>query len=676
MHKAKLIFMSLLVTVSAFGATQYVTEIEQKRKELVDQQIVMANNALAYARLYVMETGDLTPTRAEIQQRFGLSLDFWRNYAKEDCSETAGLCNDNVTGGMTLGFDSVNYLVTIDNVVGTTTDNLSDAEIAHFDTSDRHSADFARIADSETGIVYRFDDLFRSTVSLFKQVNASATKALSETAPLSAAKAWYKPNGALGGCDVYYYDPNISDWAYRGRVGAGERVLHFVDGDPFDPETTPGALGDNAKVEEDGQWVTYTHNGTHWLLVSGGAPLASQVIVEAGDLDWIIDRAADPSYNYYDVASGSTFTVTHALLVAGQTGVVFRRYVHYWASESSINVPDFTNANSGTYAFQGFIYVADDKDNLPSCSNGDMAYIKGNTGLIADTKDVADPEYEMLCIDGTWYDAVPSLEKLVDVADPAAPTFTAEVGKVMTNDSTWTSVGFWDSSGSPVDYLGLNQIVATKGDRTDLTPPSGSSRINLTAQFGDDPAYTASGVDSTYPYGADYFKRWFYSTDATALITNDMLDGTLSSHSSFSAGVAYGTAYAVYWKNTAYNIYLTTDSSFPYKTPRLDYQVYDAAYVLAQADTSVEGGWAMTKLVTGAVEQVRCGSIGSYCDRRAGSSLVGYAPSSSGGTKQVFWCSGGGTLHSLPDVSCVMGDDTSVAVCPNTVTVDAYLCIP
>lgn len=529
-------YVILLVGILFFAdaSSNFETGIQKKRRLLIDQVIHKQNSAYEYTKIYMLETGDLTPTRGEIQTRFNLPLDFWQNYTKEDCINNGAVCSNNTSGGMKLIVDNNSYSVTLENVLGASTASLTNDEIFRYKTSEIKNTQSDRLTASGTGVIFRFDNVLRSTIVMAKRIATSSTKIISEVAPLDVSKAWYKPNGSNGGFEVYYFDIIDGNWGYRGIMGAEEKQLYFTKSDTFDATTTAGTLGDSANVVIDDAWRTYIHDGIKWVEQSGGkASVESQVINEIGDLDYLLNRASDENYHFFGAQSGSTFRVTHSLLIAGQSNIEFKRYVNYWATDLKIDVPNFKNNNAGTFSSKSTVYIVDDTSKLPSCASGDIFYLKDNPLYHANTKTVSAPEYEGICLGGVWYKSFNTLERLVDLGAISDKYYVAEAGQTFTKNESLTSVGYWTNEFSLFDYLSKGLIYVTKGDRTDMPNASTDSALYISSLFGSsnvvptppslEKSYTLNGIDSVYVYGAGFFKRWFYATSGDR--TNNLLDG-------------------------------------------------------------------------------------------------------------------------------------------------------
>lgn len=665
------LFLILPLIASAATASTLDATLVEKRKVLIDKQIAAATAAMERVRLYVLQTGDLTPTRAEVQSLFTLPASFWRNYAGSDCTNSAGLCVDNTTGGMGIFFDASAKTITITDVLGADISGMSSEEVTRFSTSEAHPTTFFRVTSDGAGAVYAADEAFRTALTLFAAASSSANIELSTVAPADTTKIWYRPNGAAGGCEVYIYNSATTQWGYRGVVGAGERRVHFIEADGFDADTVPGTLGDEAMVEEGGLWSSYMHNGTKWLSETASSTVSGP-IYDAGALDCLLDRSGDPTRDYFDSEAGSTYKVTHDVLRPGQSNITFKRYSRYWQSELPLEVPDFTNGNAGAYAYTGLVTIVDDKDDLPLCSSGDMAYVKGNSGLIADTDNTVSPEYEMVCIDGVWYDAVPSLEKLVDVADPSVPTFSADLGEVMTFSTSVSAVGFWSSAGTPVSYMGLPAVQATKGDRSDLPVLTVETRLVLSASLGDEPTYMAEGIDSSYPYAAGYFKEWKYNPTA-GLSINNMCDAYKTNHTDFNGnGLVYNAgvdnvARAEYGTDA----YVTDDVSYPYKLAGNRH--FNSVKYIYTDDLAVGALYGYCSSVeTTQMWPLYITDYRTLSLLDKGLGVYGWVPDPAYG--RVFWCDSGRHLVEPPAPSCALSGDESIATCPTSVA-DNYLCI-
>jgi len=536
----------MLLTTQVFANT-YSTDIDAQRAKNIDAIIQRENELYNLARLYVLEEGDLTPTRNEISQYFDIDYTYWTNYAKSECQNDGTYCINDTSGGITFTNDNANNRMTFGNVLGTDPSLLVNAEISRYAISEkRHTR--GRLTADKLGRVILHDDTLRHTIALGEKIDADVSKYKGATAPADVSKAWYKPNGADGGYEVFYYNMATTQWESRGVIGAGAYtesdggMLTFKVDDGFDAETTAGNLGDRARVEENDVWNEYQHNGTKWLLVSGGggSGIDGQIIAEVGDLDYILDR--DEDNKYFNAGSSSSFRVTHSVFKGGQTNVDFRRYVKYWVTDTPIEVPNYRNKNIGYYSSLRNVYVTDNIDQLGSCVDGDVAFLKGNSVWEADTKDTATPQYEAICLNTMWYKSVPTLQELVDKATTDDKWFVVETGQTFENSKAVSTMGYWHSNFTVVNYLSLNSIRVTKGDRRDLEAPSNANVINLTASFGSDPAYTTTGVSSSYPYHGGYFLQWFYSTTGT--IVNRLLDAWPTTNA-YTDATAISFGYAI-----------------------------------------------------------------------------------------------------------------------------------
>ncbi len=165
-----------------------------QKAETTSDKIVSLHS---YIGRYILDTADLTPTKTEINSKYGLSSANWNGYSSE------------------MSFSVTNGIVTFTNTLpATSTDIVKNAFIK--------SGAFAKVmglVDSGTlnvripfgADVLAFDRIVRTTSSNTKSI-------VSTTTPTNTTKTWFKPTGT-GALEIYKYNPTSSVWDLLGATG-------------------------------------------------------------------------------------------------------------------------------------------------------------------------------------------------------------------------------------------------------------------------------------------------------------------------------------------------------------------------------------------------------------------------------------------------------------------------
>jgi len=613
----KPILLSILTAIalapSANAQLGSTKALNTSRAQLIDkiaQKETYLYNAISK---YVIETLDTTPTRAEVQQYYTLSNSWFTNYRNEPCddTDTDNLCDNNTDGGITLDFDTTTQKLILGNILGDPS-TVSDYTKNYYQyvTPNRNSAAETSSDYTESSYSFIATDGLTETIDIIEDATADDTISASVTAPADTSQVWLSPNGD-GTFTQSIYNDTDSKWESQGTVTSSSTTsiattnLTFYTEDNFNPDTTLGKKGWTAKVEENGAFTPYTHNGTKWLPDSSSlnnATVAKLSGDTASDINSLVDRGEE---KWYSAPVDSTVEVKNLL---ANPSVIFQKYTDYWKTTSKYPIVDFNGAGN----IDRNIYVAQNLADLPTDDlEGSVAYLVQNNyaGYKGDNM-----QFEAVFTSGAWVNATKTLDDLVNDAFPTYGDYwVMETKSLFQNqgyatDSTTNDYTYWKE-----DTVDSDPIVITKGDRTDLPSASDKYRQNITYILGDDIHSTSSGIQSKYlkSNGSPMYK-WSYSSSSHESVTNNMTDAqtteSIDGAYKFSDGESAQSCSEYYAKSIdelpsgiysikpeGYSIPFDTycDMSTPTKEPTCL-----AGYVYLPGSQGIEGsskGWCVAK---------------------------------------------------------------------------------
>jgi hypothetical protein len=133
--------------------------------------------------------------------------------------------------------------------------------------------DTPSFTDNEGINVSTWEVLIPSTTQKIMELKTQADEgnfSFGPNEPVDKTKPWIKTNPD-GTYEVMIWDAINNKWVSKGtETNTGDTLLTYFASDGFDAATTPGQQGWQAKVEEEGSFVYYTHNGTEWIPEASG----------------------------------------------------------------------------------------------------------------------------------------------------------------------------------------------------------------------------------------------------------------------------------------------------------------------------------------------------------------------------------------------------------------------
>jgi len=497
--------------------------LEENRAARIDTYVASNNDIAKKYSIYIIKTGDITPTRAEVQSLSNLSNDKFTTFSKDVCTVGSTYCSE--SGGITVTVSSTQVILT--DILKDTNDEVK----VLFENSNETDED-SELASNFSTVTYSLSDGAQAIWSARVEIDADANKIWSDTyADLPATgdetKLYYVPNGK-DGIDVYRWDVATNDYIKINTITGSTTDSSSSDSsstftclkniDTYATlEAIKGEEGWCARFNEDDKMSTYYWDvSTSKWIIKGGGTVASLVLFnEDGTIEILTDRDAD--VKWFDSVGGSTVDLKNIM----GNNVVVQRKAHYWASESEITIPLLHLGVSG----DRYVYIADTIADLPAVeTDGSVAWLKQNNGGAGFEGTNLIPE--AIYYDGEWMNYVPFVEYLATKGNGAFGKYFAgetksyfEIASAMESDGTHLS---WNEDTS----VSTKPIIFTQGDRNSLPEALNSDNRYLTLIFGDDPAYTVSGINSEFVVQAGGFlKEWFYST--SGLTTHNLLDGAI-----------------------------------------------------------------------------------------------------------------------------------------------------
>lgn len=515
MRKILLVFALLMSVISAnttYNAGEYSAELA--RKIFVQEKLKEVNYLTKLTVRYVNQTLDTTPTRAEIENYFNAKeSNLWMNYRKENCTETDDNCIDNTTGGIVFNFDTVNNRIEFQNIMGDLS-TLSPKELETYKDFKGFEGVGIFSAD-ETAIYFNFINFpsLQNTLFMVEECNNNPNLTCSTTEPVDTTQYWKKPKGN-GDFDTYHYNIADSKWINKTQLASLKSETLLYDGDDFDKNSTPGVAGESVLVEKNGKWSEYVHDGNKWIEKSSSSNIADTT----ASIDPLLNRGAN---QWYDADLETEVTVTNLF---SNSSVKFIKMQDYWISTTKVNVPNY---NSSGYTTKN-IYLTHDISLLPVEETNAVAYSTQNNdgaGFAGNNQ-----EFEFFYDGAKWQNTVTTLEDLLIKANPnlqdgsywVMQTYTIFNNQGYAVDSTTNTFKWWkEDKGADPAY-----IATTRGDRTDLPPPTDSDRINITYILGNEDTYSVDGLNSDFiKEDSTRMKYWlFTNSDAATKKVNNMTD--------------------------------------------------------------------------------------------------------------------------------------------------------
>ncbi len=273
-NKAFKSFLSIIMIVSVLtfsNASVTGTMLEQDRQATIDEYVKRLTFLLNEIVGYINNTGDATPTRAELQTFNSIIVNAkFTTLLNEPCDVSGSYCGE--SGGITI--ELADGKISLKNVLTGVNDDIKRL----FNTS-LFLEPNQKISSDYSTFYINIPQETQTILDIIEDINSDPDKILVSNIsdlpnPGEEGKQYFVPNGN-GGLDVYGWDPNTGEYIKLGTVG-GENAtkttsdgctgnLFFTQESNFNEDTTPGTRGLCAKVEIDDVIKFYTHNGDKWV---------------------------------------------------------------------------------------------------------------------------------------------------------------------------------------------------------------------------------------------------------------------------------------------------------------------------------------------------------------------------------------------------------------------------
>ena len=251
MKKIVRLFAGLLIPIfsaSALNAANTKT-LDQLRAMQIADYIQNEYNMIARADAYILKTADTTPTRGEIQSLFGLSVDFWDNFEKQQCANTNSACTGNTGAGVNFAYDLTKKTYTLSNTIGSSPNT-------YVIKAYQNDNDNSRSVDSSNNVTFSMSAKVSNLLDLVVEISKDPNAYIGLTAPTDTTKTWYQPDGN-GGFIIKKYNSTTGLWDKVGTTatsGGGKIYAKTLD----ELYKIPCLPGDVGYVTDDIKAVEYT----------------------------------------------------------------------------------------------------------------------------------------------------------------------------------------------------------------------------------------------------------------------------------------------------------------------------------------------------------------------------------------------------------------------------------
>lgn len=488
--------------------------VEESRKANVIEMLKHLNYVTRLTVRYVNSTLDTTPTRGEIENFYNIKdNNIFKNYRGENCLETDGTCDDNITNGIIFNFDTVNKRIEFQNIMGDIL-TLSEDELKTYENYKNYDG-LRELSADKNSIYFNFINFpsLENTLLTIDECNLNPNLTCSLTEPADTTQYWKKPIGN-GEFYTHHYDNTESKWINKSLLASVKKETLIYDSSNFDKNTTPGVVGDSVIVKKNNKWAEYVHDGEKWVEKSS----SSDIPEISASIDPLLNRGPN---QWYDADLETEITITNLF---SNSAVKFVRKANYWQSTTEANVPSY---NSSGYVSK-YIYITHDVSLLPSEAINAVAFSTQNNngaGFEGDNQ-----KFEFFYDGSKWQNTVFTLEELLLKANPdiqdgtywLMETFSIFQNQGYAVDSSVNTFTWWkEDKGADPAF-----IAATRGDRTDITSPTDSGRINITYILGNEDTYSVDGLNTSYQKeDGTRMKYWLYTNSSEALKkVNNMTD--------------------------------------------------------------------------------------------------------------------------------------------------------
>jgi len=253
----------IAATFASAATASTATTLDMLRAMKVSDFIENEYNMIARTDAYIMRTADITPTRGEVQQFFGLGENFWTNFEGEQCVVASSLCVGNAGAGVNLAYDFTRKTYTLSNTLGASPNTF--VAQAYASTVDNTRS----VNTVNNNVTYPVSSAAANLIDLVTELASEPTAHVGTTAPGDTTKTWYEPDGQ-GGLTVRKYNTATGQWDRIGSTAsAGKGKIYTETKEELDK--IPCIAGDEGYTHDDEVAMEYTciADGT-WRLTGGG----------------------------------------------------------------------------------------------------------------------------------------------------------------------------------------------------------------------------------------------------------------------------------------------------------------------------------------------------------------------------------------------------------------------
>ena len=254
----------------ATETNNYSIAVELARTAKVNALIDKINALDGYIEKYVLETGDITPTKDEINAYFDLTNKAWENYNG---------------GQINISFDGKK--ITLSNLFSKTPSDLVQKV---FINSDKLPP-LATVTSTATTISIPISTQLLTFYNTTNKLINNKGITISSVEPKDTSKLWYQPNGK-GGYDIYKYNSGTGKWdllgsssnggSGNGSLGGNAIVVSSLD----ELKNIPATRGMIAMVSDGKKAIKYVYDGKNWVK-------ASMVSEGGGNADIVGDQTKE-----------------------------------------------------------------------------------------------------------------------------------------------------------------------------------------------------------------------------------------------------------------------------------------------------------------------------------------------------------------------------------------------
>jgi len=253
------------------------------KSQNIDKMLKRTNALDQYVENYILLTGKIDVTKADLQNRLKLNDAAFTNFTGQS--------------DVTFNVDTDNYRLDVGHLFNSPIDsitlNILKASSALATNGVIVPNPKGSMYDPE--IYYQFSPTVINYIDKIKRINADSDNIISETAPTDTTKIWYKPTGD-GDFQIFKNIDGV--WKSAGNLNKSTGIV-VTSKDKLNDLNNVAAIGTKAYVKSGNGLETYVFDGTKWEQTSAGAGTLFNGTATIKDLATTI----------FDKAGGSVATV-------------------------------------------------------------------------------------------------------------------------------------------------------------------------------------------------------------------------------------------------------------------------------------------------------------------------------------------------------------------------------